>query len=657
MSMKSRYSMALVLFLFVSLWAPLSAQERDLDELLGLSLEELSSIEIISASKTYRKVNEVPATVRVITSEQIRANGYQTLEDALADQPGMQFRNINGYNSYVFMRGVPSQNNLILVLIDGVQINELNSGGFYGGGQYNLSNVERIEIVYGPASALYGTNAVSGIINIITKKPQEYEGPQLSARIGSFNTLQTNLSYGYWDAEKQLGCRISGSYQTTRKTDLAGQAGDHNWTEDLENFEDDYALDVRLGWQKFRAGLNYLHKQSSAATKNKSVGTIYRDSDTFWNIRFLNAYLSHATQLSEKAGLRSRAYFRETTVLPNSVLVVTDTAQIGYYRPNHLIGFEGLVNYDANPRMNLVGGIVLESEKLAQGYSNSYSSDPDTRPPEPSKPAMQRNTLLSAFGQLSAAPVQPLEFFAGARFDHSSVYEKVWTPRLGVVYNRSRLTAKLLYMEAFRAPRPWDYTDGLGNPDLKPEEMRSLELYTAYDLMPGLRLGASLYRNRLANRFVKAYLDEAQWRWINYGHLNTTGFELSAEYRKNAMQSYCNYTFNRSVDEDDSMIPEISEHQLNAGIQYRFSQKLYCSLRGNYLGRRKNTRVIASTGSEFVDAAFVLHVAVTYSVAKKIALQLAVNNLLDAEYYHSSNLSPDRYRQPQRALFVSIAYR
>ena len=72
-------------------------------------------------------------------------------------------------NSYVFQRGVPSQNNLIVLLVDGIQINELNSGGFYGGGQYNLSNVERIEVVYGPASALYGTNAISGIVNIITK--------------------------------------------------------------------------------------------------------------------------------------------------------------------------------------------------------------------------------------------------------------------------------------------------------------------------------------------------------------------------------------------------------------------------------------------------------------------------------------------------------
>jgi len=142
------------------------AQEDEIGDLLKLDIENLMDVSVISASKTLQKISEVPATVRVINYETIIDNGYLTLEDALADLPGFQFRNINGFNSYVFMRGAPSQNNLILLLVDGIQINELNSGGFYSGGQFNLSNVDRIEVVYGPASALYGTNAISGIINI-----------------------------------------------------------------------------------------------------------------------------------------------------------------------------------------------------------------------------------------------------------------------------------------------------------------------------------------------------------------------------------------------------------------------------------------------------------------------------------------------------------
>ena len=110
-----------------------------LDKLLTYDLSDLMNVEVVSASKGPERINECPATVRVITAEEIKERGYQTLEEALSGLPGFQFRDISGYNSYAFLRGLPSQNNLILVLVDGVQINELNSGGFYGGAQYNTT--------------------------------------------------------------------------------------------------------------------------------------------------------------------------------------------------------------------------------------------------------------------------------------------------------------------------------------------------------------------------------------------------------------------------------------------------------------------------------------------------------------------------------------
>ena len=185
---KPMRSLAIMLILVTWMASPLLwAQEKGLDELLTLSLSDLMNLKVVSALKSPQTINRVPATVRVITADQIRERGYFTLEDALADLPGFQFRNIQGFNSYVFMRGVPSQNNKILLLMDGIQINELNSGGFYGGGQFNLANIERIEVVYGPASALYGTNAVSGIINLITYEPRNVEGGSVSALAGSLD--------------------------------------------------------------------------------------------------------------------------------------------------------------------------------------------------------------------------------------------------------------------------------------------------------------------------------------------------------------------------------------------------------------------------------------------------------------------------------------
>ena len=93
---------------------------------------------------------------------------------------------------------------LIAGFVDGIQINELNSGGFYAGGQFNLSNVKRIEDVYGPASVLYGTNAISGIINIIFNDPEDIRGGHASVLFGNFGTRNYDFKYGYYN-QKRIG--------------------------------------------------------------------------------------------------------------------------------------------------------------------------------------------------------------------------------------------------------------------------------------------------------------------------------------------------------------------------------------------------------------------------------------------------------------------
>ncbi|HPG39463.1 MAG TPA: TonB-dependent receptor [bacterium] len=642
------FSSVLLLFLQINL---VFAQKKALEELLNMSLEELSNIQVITASKIPQNIETVPATVRVITTEQIANNGYLTLEEALADLPGMQFRNINGFNSYVFMRGVPSQNNLILVLVDGIQINELNSGGFYGGGQYNLQNVDRIEIVYGPASALYGTNAVSGIVNIITKSPQTHTGLDLYALYGTFNTVNAGFNYGQWSNERDLGWRISGMFKTTQKANLKGAAGDNNWSDNMENFEDDYSIDARLTWRRFDWGLNYQNKQTSTATYNKAIGTHYLDTDTYWNIRFINSWLRHNIEINKKISIVTQAYYRNSTVMDNSVLIVTDTSQVGYYRPNQLAGIENLVNYNPTPKSQFIAGIVYEYEELAHGYSNTSSPAPNIRPLRPPKPDMDENTLFSIYGQYRYKIYNSLKLYAGARFDNSSIYDQVVTPRLGLVFNKNHYTGKLLYTEAFRAPKAWDYTDGVGNPNLKPEEISSLEFYSAYNFKPTMRVDISVFRNFISNKLVKENTQNS-WRWINYGELHTNGLELTLEYEKQPLQTWCNYSLNRSLDENDAFIPEISKHQFNAGLHYRITQKLRFTVNGHYYGERKNPRVIQSTGSDMIKAALVMNASLAWLLNDQLEIRLFGKNILDAEYYHTSNLPPDRYRQPQRSLTV-----
>ena len=629
--------------------------QDEISSIYSYDLTELSKLKVISATKSLQKLSDIPATVRIITAEDIKENAYFTLEEALSNLPGFQFRDIIGFNSYIFQRGIPSQNNKILIMIDGVQINELNSGGFYGGAQYNLSNVRQIEVVYGPASALYGTNALSGIVNIITNDPKDKKGIGVSVSYGSFNTINTDLSYGYYNEAKNYGVRISGMYKTSEKADLGGKLGDNNWTDDMENFEDDFAFDVKIKYGALTVGSNSQLKLSSRSTNYKTTGTNYIDRNSSWNILFFNSYIDYLRSFSDKLNIQSKLYYRNASVLNNTVGYVLDTTQVGYYRPNDLVGFEGNFNYTPNDKLNIISGIVIERESLAEGFSKTWSNSSDKKPTTPAKPAMQNNDLWSLYLQSQYYIIEQLQVILGARLDNSSVYDMIITPRTGLVYNKNHLTAKLLYTEAFRAPKPWDYTDGIGNSGLEPETMQSLEFATAYAYSDNSKINLSVYKNMMYGVLSRENIGDS-WRWINSGELRTDGIELSLMHRKGRIKSYFNYTYNFSYDENKEIVPEIAKSDVNTGIVYTFTDKIKLNLRGHYLSKRKNPSTITSTGNNYIDPAFILYGTVSFMVMKNLDISLIGKNLLDTEYYHTSNRTVERYRQPQRTIIIRVGY-
>ncbi len=634
-------------------------------DILYMSLEDMMNVEVITASKVMQKIQDVPANVRVITAQEILERGYFTLEDALADLPGFQFRNILGFNTYSFLRGLPSQNNLILVMIDGIQINELNSGGFYGGGQYNLSNVERIEVVYGPASALYGTNAVSGIINIITKKPGSADAGHVGTGVGNFGKFITDFSYDYFNEDNDFGVRIAGMYKQNKKADLKEKNGDYNWTNAMENFEDDLAFDAMIKFKGFTWGTYFQNKIASRTTNYKTIGSKYLDHGTSWNIRFLNSCLQHIYDKNEKWINQAKVYFRNATVKDNTIgyIIKADTSspgeQVAYFRPNHLIGIEEQFNYNPFNKLNLIAGAVFELETLSKGFTKSYSQSQSEKPDKPVKPDEIDNNLLSFYLQGQYKIIESTVLTAGIRQDFSNYYGNVLTPRFAVVFNKGAFTVKALYNEAFRAPKPWDYTWGDGNDNLDPERMKSGELFASYRFGDHFSLEASFFNNTIDDLFVKETIkvnDSTEInRWANKDKVTTIGIETGIKYSIEKFQAYLNYTFNDSRDQEKNRIPEISDHILNLGFSYEPISNLIVNFRTNYLGERNNPKEIAATGSDIIDNALIFHAAITYYVSG-FSFQIVGNNLLNTEYYHPSNRPPDRYRQPQRSVLMKMAY-
>jgi iron complex outermembrane receptor protein len=230
--MKKHILACFVLFFYsLTLYAQdkVYAQEKDsLSQLLELSIENLMSINVYSASKSEEPIFEAPLSIFVITKEQIKNAGCTSIMEALRLAPGVIVREQTNGNYDIHLNGldnIPPNSNLVfftssttLVMINNRPVyNYLHGGTFWETFPISLNDVEQIEIVRGPCSAMYGPNAVSGVINIITRKPQK-EGPYATAvaMYGSYNALSTSAAVGYkW--KKNFSALVSGNYITRNR--------------------------------------------------------------------------------------------------------------------------------------------------------------------------------------------------------------------------------------------------------------------------------------------------------------------------------------------------------------------------------------------------------------------------------------------------------
>lgn len=200
---------------FICIHSVKGQEKNDLEvyELFDISLEELLNVGIVSASKKKQSVLDAPATAYVITEDQIQMRNYTYLLELLEDIPEVEVqRNSNNFvRNQVSIRGVAG-NEKFLILLNGIRITPYTDDSYALSYQYSLVNVKRVEVIIGPASALYGADAFSGIINIVTKSQDgsQKEGVEGRASYGSYNT--TNNSLNISTKFDKLRVSVGGSY-------------------------------------------------------------------------------------------------------------------------------------------------------------------------------------------------------------------------------------------------------------------------------------------------------------------------------------------------------------------------------------------------------------------------------------------------------------
>lgn len=251
--------------------APLAVSNAAGQDLGLLSLDELLELEAVSAAKVPEKASDTPAAITIITQEDLRRNGVQSIPEALRMVPGMHVYQIDANKWAVSARGFASRfANKMLVMIDGRTVySNLFSGVFWDVQDMVLEDVDRIEVIRGPGGTLWGANAVNGVINIISKDSADTQGSLVALQGGTVKHGEGNARYGGW-LNDRTSYRVYGKYFTRGAYELP----------DGEDAHDD--------WQQYRGGFR-MDSNLSPSSKATLQGDIY-DGKSGEAIRYLTPY-------------------------------------------------------------------------------------------------------------------------------------------------------------------------------------------------------------------------------------------------------------------------------------------------------------------------------------------------------------------------------
>lgn len=502
-----------------SLWAlvGVGTVTADSDRLAILELEELMRVPVESVSgvsKYEQTIRRAPAGVTVFTAEDFRRHGWRTLADALRAAPGMHVRNDRFYE-YLGNRGFTrplDYNSRTLILVDGHRINDAiyQQGSIGTDFILDPEMIERVEIIQGPGSSVYGSNAYFGAINIVPRRGRDLGRVEASATVSSEPGIKTRVAIGN-RTDQGLEYTISATEEYSRgERDFALGA---DWRSRHPTFtarsvreENDLHRQLlygHLAWKGLEGEAGYVRRRQEVppsvyftSADRPSLGI---DERSFALLR-TRKELSPQQELSARVALDSYRYEGNFTPPDESGTLETlepsaqalsisgEVRWLGVLAERHrlIAGFE----YQANLRQDL--------ERL-----NVTTGDMEVRVHESS-------TYYSPFAQLDWELTPALVLSLGGRLDVPEDYDPRFTPRTGLIweYNPSS-TLKLLYGESFRSPNieeRYAGEDGLvANPDLGPETNKAWELIAERRFGNALRLETRLYRVE-SDRLITARL-------------------------------------------------------------------------------------------------------------------------------------------------------
>jgi outer membrane receptor protein involved in Fe transport len=585
----------LLLWLLCSLCG---AQNQSDQDLMSLNLEDLGHVKVYSASRHMEDVRDAPSSVSIVTAEQIRRYGWRTLADVLRSLRGF-YTSYDRTYAYLGVRGFlrpGDYDSRILLLLNGHRLNDnvydtANIGTDF---PLDLDLIDHIEVVRGPGSSLFGTNAVFGVINVITRSPASTPSVEVAGDISSFFSRTGRVTVN--GSRGRLSGLISGSmYESAGPSPLffpefAALGMNHGLASNIDG--DRYAhLFSQLQYGNLRVQALYSGRRKiiptgSYETNFNDPGTRVNDSDLYLDIDYQRI-------LSAKTTLDLRAYQHHYGYEGTYAYGGTGSPERYLNYDSSVAAWSGLeatLNRDIGPH------------HLTLGATYEYSFRVNQKTFDAGLPPMLNDHrtpwFAAGYGEAQFKLRHDFVLHAGGRFDYFKDYGAAFSPRAALVYSpNSRTTLKYIYGRAFRAPNAYEsfYSDGVSTElppqTLQKENIQSHEVVFDRSLTTWLGITLDGYFNQL-DHLIDWVQDPANGlsHSVNLGRVRGRGLELefNASHRS-GVQGRASYSVGDAIDTlNEQALNNSPRQQGKLNVIFPATRHAFLSLESQYTSAQQS---------------------------------------------------------------------
>jgi len=634
-------------------------------DLTDLPLEELMKVEVSTvqgASKYEQRISDAPASVSIVTSEDIKHHGYRTLADVLNSVQGFYITYDRNYN-YLGARGFArpgDYNTRMLMLVDGHRINNNIYDTAAVGSEFiiDIDLIDRVEVIRGPGSSLYGSNAFFGVINVVTKRPSALKGLEVSLEAGSSDTYKERVSFGH-----RFGSGLEMVLSATNYRSKGGSLYYKEYDSPETNFGRSDGNDSDA-FKSFFADFKFsgLRVQGAYAARTKGIptgawNTVFDDdrtkvSDTqgYIDVRYEKKF-EHDQYLSARLFYDYYRYDGKY-IIDYPPLTMNKDLAVGKWW-----GGEAYYSKKILDRHTIMAGAEYRDNFLQK--QRNYDENPYAVYIDD----IRGSYSVGAYLQGEFALSDRIILNAGARYDHYKDFSGRLNPRVAMIFNPfDATTLKLIYGEAYRIPNTYElyYTDGgttqKANPGLDPETVRTYEI-ALEQYIYGFRVSLSGFYYDVRNLIAQQLDTDGLMVFNNTGKAEGKGIEFEIEKKwSNGITGRLSYSFQEMKDlEEGAYYENFPRHlvKFNTFVPI-IKKKLGAGADIRYASSRKNLDGTWDGGYTIVNATLL-----SEKIIGDLDLSFSVYNMFDKKYSDPSSreLRQSDIGQDGRTFRLKAVYR